>query len=154
MIRLLTIESTKESWFTELTSLYTKKIKPFYPFERLAIKSKTHSRAQAEEKIKVESTSLIEKSEGHYLVLLDERGKSHSSEEFAKNLINIIESGHKNIDFIIGGAFGVNDELKQKANQSICLAPFVMNHLIAQAVLMEQVYRSFTIWKGLPYHNH
>ncbi len=55
--------------------------------------------------------------------------------------------------FIIGGAYGVNEEVKKRADLKVSLSAMTMNHIMAQAVSLEQIYRAFTIIKNLPYHN-
>ncbi|MCB0347689.1 MAG: 23S rRNA (pseudouridine(1915)-N(3))-methyltransferase RlmH [Bdellovibrionales bacterium] len=154
MFQLLTIESSKEAWFVEATNLYTKKINHYYPFERKALKSKSMGREDKETKKRLETKQIVDAIDNKSLViLLDEAGKNYSSENFSKLLVSSLENGKKNIQFIIGGAYGVTDELKKTANHKISLSPMVMNHFVAQTVLMEQLYRALTIWKGIPYHN-
>ncbi len=154
MFQLLTIESSKEKWFLEATQLYTKKINHYYPFERKAVKSKAMGRDEREIKKQLESKQLLAAiSDKALVILLDESGKSYSSESFSKLLVSSVENGKKNIQFIIGGAYGVTDDLKKRADHKITLSPMVMNHFVAQTVLLEQLYRALTIWKGIPYHN-
>jgi 23S rRNA (pseudouridine1915-N3)-methyltransferase len=54
---------------------------------------------------------------------------------------------------LIGGAFGVSDEVRQKSHRVISLSELTMNHLVAESVLLEQIYRSYTILNRIPYHN-
>ena len=153
MIRLLSIDSNQEKWFSEACTLYENKIPPLYPFERLGIKSSPRSRQKALQKVDAESEALSGKLRDGLLVICDEKGKSYDSLGFSQFLVNNIESGSRKIDFVIGGAFGLNNDLKNRAHHMICLSPFVLNHMVAQVVLMEQFYRGLSIWKGLPYHN-
>lgn len=154
MFQLLTIESSKEEWFLEAVRLYTKKINHYYSFERRALKSKSMGREEREQKRNLESKQLLDAlQEGAVWILLDERGKSYSSEGFSKLLVSQLENGKKNIQFIVGGAYGVSEELQKKVHHKITLSPMVMNHFVAQTVLLEQIYRALTIWKGIPYHN-
>ena len=151
MIRLLSFDTAREAWFEEASSLYQKKIAAFYKFEKINLKSPTKDASQKAEQ---ESNLLLTKTKGRYIILADEKGKNLDSSRFSKMLVDNLESGNRNIDFIVGGAFGVSDTIREESNQVISLAPFVMNHLVAQVVLMEQIYRAFSIWKGLPYHNN
>lgn len=150
MIRLLSFDTAKEDWFNKASELYAKKINAFYAFEKLSLKSPSKN---DKTKVALESQTILKKTESNYLIICDERGKKLDSHAFSNMIVNLLESGHRNIDFAVGGAFGFDENVRDKAQQSICLAPFVMNHLVAQTVLMEQIYRSFCIWKGLPYHN-
>lgn len=154
MFQLLTIESSKEGWFLEAAQIYYKKINHYYGFERKALKSRGMGREDREQKKALESKMLLDAIQPNaVIILLDEKGKSYSSEAFSKLLVSNIEGGKKNIQFVVGGAFGVSEDLQRKANYKISLSPMVMNHFVAQIVLMEQIYRALTIWKGIPYHN-
>jgi 23S rRNA (pseudouridine1915-N3)-methyltransferase len=88
-----------------------------------------------------------------FIVLFDERGKTFNSIEFSKKVENILSSSKRRGVFIIGGAYGVSDEVRARAQLVVTLSPMVMNHLLAQTVALEQIYRAFTILKNTPYHN-
>ena len=142
-IQILTVESTKEPWFQECEALYQEKLRHYCKFERTALKSKTSPRESSESKVRLESEALLQKiSRDDFVILCDEHGKNLTSEAFAKTLVTHIESRSNRILFVIGGAFGVSDDLKKRANLTVSLAPFVLNHLMAQAVLLEQIYRA------------
>ncbi|MNT79848.1 Ribosomal RNA large subunit methyltransferase H [compost metagenome] len=86
-------------------------------------------------------------------MLFDERGSVFDSIQFSKKVENILGSSKKRAVFVIGGAFGVNESVRSRADLKVSFSPMVMNHLMAQAVGMEQIYRAFTIIKKIPYHN-
>ncbi len=154
-IVLLTIVSNKEPWFQEAKNLYVEKINHFVKFEVEGLKASKQDRASAEQKKKIEGEMLLKylKSDD-FVVLLDERGKSLNSIQFSQWLEREgFQSSQKRIVFIVGGAFGVAEEVKKRAQLTLQMGPWVMNHLVAQTVLMEQIYRALTIMKGLPYHN-
>ena len=73
--------------------------------------------------------------------------------KFSEHLNRILGSGKKQVYFLIGGPYGVSDEIKKRASLKVNLSPFTLNHLVAQVVLLEQIYRGFMILKNLPYHN-
>lgn len=151
---LYDFKTAKEPWFDELEMLYNKKIKPFSQFEIFHLKTLKSDRDESELKKKFEEKVLLEKlSNDDYVVLLDEKGKKLNSIEFSKLIQAANESGKKRGVFIIGGAFGVTDEVKKHTQKQICLSDMTMNHLIAEAVLLEQFYRALTIINRIPYHN-
>jgi 23S rRNA (pseudouridine1915-N3)-methyltransferase len=151
---LLTLTTAKETWAQEAKELYTQKLKPFVPFEIKELKPKKSSRDQREFKLKEESELILkELSADDFVILFDERGKSLSSEEFASQFEKIFLSGKKRTVFIIGGAFGVDDSVRRRAQVVVSFSKMVMNHLVAQTVALEQIYRAFTILKKIPYHN-
>ncbi len=150
----LYIESQKEDWALEAQSLYTEKIKRFSEFEIIKIKSPSIARDNKAHKIEEESKMILGKLKSDdYFVLFDEDGKIFDSITFAQNFKKIQESNPKRIVFLIGGAFGVSAEIKARANQKLSLSKMVMNHHVALTMALEQVYRTFTILKGIPYHN-
>lgn len=151
---LLHLSTAKEDWCEEAIRVYSQKISHFVDFEVIALKPKKASRGDESVKLKEEAETILSfLKEGDELVLFDERGKSLTSEKFAEAIRQLHESGKKRVIFLIGGAYGVDEAVKKRAKVQISLAPFVMNHLVAQVVSLEQIYRAFTILKGLPYHN-
>lgn len=151
---VLSCASANEKWAQEAEDLYVKKISPFVPFEVKELKIPKSSRDDREFKVKNDSQSILKEIKSDdYVVLFDERGKSFSSREFSQKIQNILNTGKKRTVFIIGGAFGVDDSVKSRADLQVSFSKMVFNHLIAQAVCLEQIYRSFTILKNLPYHN-
>lgn len=147
-------KSAKEPWFDEAEALYLKKIKPYAQFEVIHLKTLKADRDEAELKKNFEAKTLSEKlTSDDYIILLDEKGKKMDSMEFAKLVTSLNESGKKRGVFIIGGAFGVTDDIKKRAQKTICLSDMVMNHLVAEVVIMEQFYRALTIINRIPYHN-
>ena len=84
--------------------------------------------------------------------LLDERGKSHSSEEFAAKLRKSADQGVSDVVFMIGGPDGHSPQSREKANSLIALGPMVWPHRLVRIMLLEQIYRSVTIMLNHPYH--
>ena len=151
---LVHLSTAKEDWCEQAVALYTKKISHFIDFEVVPLKPKKASRGDEPSKLNDEAETVLNfLKDGDELVIFDERGKSLTSEKFSDTVRGLHESGKKRIVFLIGGAYGLHDSVKKRARVQLGLAPFVMNHLVAQVVALEQIYRSFTILKGLPYHN-
>lgn len=88
-----------------------------------------------------------------YIVLLDEKGKSLDSIGFSDFLNKRLNESVKNLVFIIGGAYGIDDKVKEKANFSLSLSALVFPHELVRSILSEQIYRGFTILKGEKYHH-
>ncbi|MBS1969013.1 MAG: 23S rRNA (pseudouridine(1915)-N(3))-methyltransferase RlmH [Bdellovibrionales bacterium] len=151
---LYNLATAKEAWADEAARLYTQKISHFNPFEILTLKPKKSSRDEAAVKKKEESELILSSlSNDDFVILFDERGKSFNSIEFSKKIESVLSSSKKRAVFIIGGAYGVSDEVRSRAQLVVTLSPMVMNHLLAQTVALEQIYRAFTIIRNLPYHN-
>ncbi len=151
---LFDFRSTKEEWFEQAVFQYSKKISHFADFEIQSLKTMKHGRDEAELKKKFEASELFKKiDQNDFVILFDEIGKSIRSEDLAEQITKCEESGKKRIVYIIGGAFGVTDEVKQRAQIKISLSSMVLNHLVAETVLLEQIYRAYTIKNRVPYHN-
>ena len=88
----------------------------------------------------------------HTLVLLDERGKQFSSEELAKFLGDYQDRNSLPLLFAVGGADGFSDQVRQAAALVLSLGKMTLAHELARVVLLEQLYRAFTILKSRPYH--
>jgi 23S rRNA (pseudouridine1915-N3)-methyltransferase len=149
-LKIIAVTENKEKWVQAATDVYQEKISHFHKCEIIAIKPYKEARAEVQEKIKKETEAILKKiDEKDLIILCDLKGK-----DFSKRLQKIIESaGSKTIVFIIGGAYGVGEELRTRAQDRIKLSEMTMNHYVAHTMLLEQIYRAFTITKGLPYHN-
>ncbi len=102
------------------------------------------------EKQKIQEGMMLLKSIelSDHVIALDERGREFSSEGFAVHLFKI----EKPVFFIIGGAYGLSEAVKARANEMLSLSQFTLPHALARAVLIEQIYRAFTIKQKHPYH--
>lgn len=90
---------------------------------------------------------------GEILVVLDERGKEFNSEDVAKLIARASDESWKGITFAIGGPYGHPQEVRDQAQYVVRLSSCVLNHSVAYVVLLEQLYRGWTILKGEPYHH-
>ena len=151
---VLDFKTSKQEWFEEFESTYAQKINHFCDFEVIHLKTISIDREQSQEKILFEEKALLKKlTNDDFIILCDERGKQLDSLQFSDQHLKAQQSGKKRIVFIIGGAFGVSTDVRAKAHLTISLSKMVMNHLVAESVLFEQIYRSFTIQNRIPYHN-
>ena len=87
------------------------------------------------------------------VVLLDECGKEYRSIQFSQFMQQRLNSGCKNVLFLIGGAYGFSEELYQRANFTLSMSKMTFPHKLARLFFLEQLYRAFTILKGEPYHH-
>ena len=151
---LLTCATASEPWAEEAEALYTKKISPFLPFEVRRLKIKKAAREDRDQKIKSDSDALLDEIKSDdYVIVFDERGESFDSRKFAQKMEAVLNSGKKRTLFVVGGAYGIDDRIRNRAQLKVSLSKMVLNHLVAQTVVLEQIYRSFAILKNLPYHN-
>ncbi len=98
------------------------------------------------------SAHLLERSEGSLRIVLDERGESWTTAEFAKRLEDWQMQGIRQASCLIGGADGHDESLRRQADHVLALSPLTLQHELALVVLLEQLYRVHTILRGEPYH--
>ncbi|MBK0401257.1 23S rRNA (pseudouridine(1915)-N(3))-methyltransferase RlmH [Limibaculum sp. M0105] len=89
---------------------------------------------------------------GAHLIALDERGRTMTSPEFAAMLARLRDSGTSDCAFLIGGADGHDESLRGRADRLLSFGPMVWPHMLARAMLAEQIYRAVSILAGSPYH--
>lgn len=154
-ITLLMIGNTSEAFVLNGYEVFMKRLKHYVKVRELIIpdiKDRKHLNAdQIKEK---EAILILEKlASANFSVLLDEHGKEFSSVEFAGFLQKTMNAGTRELFFIIGGAYGVAESVKQKANITVSLSRMTFTHQFIRLLLAEQVYRAMTILKNEPYHN-
>lgn len=99
-----------------------------------------------------ESAALLERSEGYFRIVLDERGEQVTSKALAGKISGWEQARVKSIAVIIGGADGHTEELRAAADWSWSLSRLTLQHELALVVLLEQIYRAYSIKAGAPYH--
>jgi 23S rRNA (pseudouridine1915-N3)-methyltransferase len=153
--KFVVFESKAADWVVEARDEYIAKLKPFLPFEFVNIKSPNVDRDGADVKKRKEAELLFKAvGEKDALVLFDEGGKTFArSEDFSAALSRVLESGKTQLVFVIGGAYGFDESVRARAFARWSLSGLTMNHWIAQVAALEQLYRGFTLIKGIPYHN-
>lgn len=154
-ITLLTVGKTDRDWVKQGMDIYVTRMKHYFPFSIVEIPELKNASSLSEEQIKTKEGELILKNirPAEDVILLDERGREHTSMEFAKVLQDKISYAGKDIVFVIGGAYGFSEAVRQRANSKISLSKMTFSHQMVRAIFAEQLYRAFTIMKGEPYHH-
>jgi 23S rRNA (pseudouridine1915-N3)-methyltransferase len=144
-----------ETYVAEGITLFTKRITNYYPVQWNIIATNKNAASMSEQELKIKEgetiLGLLKKED--YLVLLDEKGKQINSEGLAAFLQQRANESEKNIIFLIGGAFGVSDEVFQRANFKWSLSQLVFPHQLVRLILAEQVYRACSINRNEKYHH-
>ena len=146
-IKIAWIGKTKEPAIRALTEEYLKRISRYVLAEGVSVRDEA---ALLEMSGRSAATKVAPKST---LVLMDSRGKEFSSEQFAKFLGDYQDRNPLPLIFAIGGADGFSDAARAAAQHTISLGEMTLAHELARVVLLEQIYRAFTILKGHPYHS-
>lgn len=155
LIEIWSLGKGNEAFFDDAIRHYLKKVKPYQQVDLhlLALPNKLATSDPTRLKQLEEELLLKRLQPHHYLILLDERGKQHSSTEWAKQLQQLMNLGTKTIVILIGGAFGVSDAIKQRAQQTWSLSNLVFPHQLVRLMVAEQLYRAYSILNNSPYHH-
>ena len=152
-IKLIVVGKTKSSELVRLINEYVKRINFYKKFKIIVVNSLKSKKNSEKEIKKIEGENVLKSVKKNELIfLLDENGKSFNSRKFADFLSNKFKT-NKSIVFVVGGANGFSNEIKQRANEIISLSEMTFSHQIIRLFFTEQVYRALTILNNHPYHN-
>ena len=154
-ISLILVRKTSFGYLCEGIKIYLERLKHYTNFNIVEIPELKRVSAMTQEQIKCKEGELILKyvNKNDDLILLDERGKTFSSEDWAQHLNQKFLYNGKDIVFVIGGAYGFSEEVYQRANDKLSLSKMTFSHQMVRLIFLEQLYRAFTIIKGEPYHH-
>jgi 23S rRNA (pseudouridine1915-N3)-methyltransferase len=154
-LQFWSVGKAHEPYVKEGVEMFTKRIAHYYPVEWNIIPMPKNTAMLSEMDLKKKEGETIVNflQKDDYLVLLDERGKQLKSEELAKFIEQRANESTKKMVFLIGGAFGVSDEVMKRANYKWSLSNLVFPHQLVRLILAEQVYRACTIIKNEKYHH-
>lgn len=152
-ITLIMIGETFNNYVNEGVKEYLKRLEHYISFEMLTIQTPKNFKNLTIQEIQNKESELLEKKidKKNAVYLLDEIGKEFTSKEFSV-LIQKNMNTSNDITFVIGGAYGFNDQLKNKYNK-IALSKMTFSHQMIRLFFIEQIYRAFTIIKGENYHH-
>ena len=156
MITIVCIGNVKEPSLKQLIQEYQKRLSKPYDvtwIELAESKSKTTSQKQLQQVIDDESTRIMEKLDSKdSVVLCDVSGKAINSIDFSKLIDDNFTYNTSNLVFVIGGSYGVNETLKKRANTRISFSKLTFPHQLFRVILIEQIYRAYTIVSNITYH--
>ncbi|MBK8620214.1 MAG: 23S rRNA (pseudouridine(1915)-N(3))-methyltransferase RlmH [Saprospiraceae bacterium] len=152
-LSLLVIGKTNEKYLEEGIRIYDQRLKNYTRFEMIELKD-IKGFQNSEDLKKKEAEAFLEKiKDDDVVVLLDENGKMFSSVDFSQWIENQQIRSVKHLVFIIGGAFGVHEIIKQRSNLVLSFSKMTFSHQMIRLFFTEQVYRAFSIIKNEKYHN-
>ena len=145
---------TKSSYLLEGLKEYAGRLKHYVQLKEIVIPDLKNTKSMPEEEQKMKEGELILKQipKGSYVILLDERGKAYSSKSLAAFFQKRMNEG-RDICMVLGGAYGFSDAVYQQVDQLISLSRLTFSHQMVRLILLEQIYRAFTIINGEPYHH-
>lgn len=156
-ITIACVGKLKEKYLTTGMEEYLKRLQPFCKLEILEINEEKMpqdpSAAQKEQILAKETERLLKViPENSYVILLDLQGEQMTSPQLAERIDNLALQGVSHLTFVIGGAFGYTDALRQRADYRWSFSALTFTHQMIRLLLTEQIYRAFKISRGEKYH--
>ena len=151
-ITIISVGKFKEKYFVDMTNEYKKRITKFANINEIILEDESN-KIEEKKVLEIEGKRILEAiKENNFVILLDLKGKMLDSVNFAKEIDKISTYNSSNITFIIGGSYGVSDEIKKRANYRLKISDMTFPHQLAKCILLEQIYRAFTILNNVTYH--
>lgn len=154
-ICILNIGKTGAEWTQKGIETYVARLVRYCKFSMLSLPDIKNAKTLSKDMIKEEEGKLIigSVSSSDFVVLLDEKGREFNSHEFADWMQKQMNTGRKRLVMVIGGPYGFSSSVYNRADAKIALSRMTFTHEMARLLLLEQVYRGFTILRGEPYHH-
>jgi 23S rRNA (pseudouridine1915-N3)-methyltransferase len=153
-IKIIVVDRTRSPFLQEGELFYLKRLRRYIQVDWVEAKAAKITKARPEvEILSIEGERIAKKlAPKDYVVSLDPSGYLHSSEEFAEWLRTVSDRGQQSIAFVIGGALGLANEFLERSHKVLSLSRLTFTHEMSRLVLLEQLYRGFTILHGEKYH--
>lgn len=154
-ITLLSIGKTEDAYIREGIDKYLKRLKYYTKLEITELPELKNTKALTQEQQKNREAELLLKkiNPTDFVILLDEKGQEFSSSQFAAYLDKKAIASTANMVFVIGGPYGFDASVYQRANDKLSLSRMTFSHQMVRLFFVEQLYRAHTIIKGEPYHH-
>jgi 23S rRNA (pseudouridine1915-N3)-methyltransferase len=154
-ITFITVGKTEDAYLKDGIEKYVKRLKHYTKLEMTDIPELKNTKALTEEQQKAKEAELILKkiTPNDHVILLDENGMEFTSVQFANYINKRSVSSSANLIFIVGGPYGFDQSVYQRANDKISLSRMTFSHQMVRLFFVEQLYRAYSIIKGEPYHH-
>lgn len=151
MIKILCVGKIKEDYLTNGIKEYLKRMEAWDKVEIVELKE--HINSDINKTIETEGKSILEKiSKNDYVITLEIEGKNFTSEAFSDKIDELYTYGNTHIVFVIGGSWGLSKEVKSRSNLALSFSKFTFPHQLMRLILLEQIYRAYTIINHKEYH--
>jgi len=153
-LRIFVVGRTRAPFLEEGESFYLKRLRRYAQVEWVEIKPVPVSRARSSKEILDSEGERIRKKVGprDYVIALDRSGLQYDSEALAKWMGDLSINGGRTICFVTGGPLGLSKSLLDQADRVLSLSKLTLTHEMSRLLLLEQIYRAFTILRGEKYH--
>ena len=154
-ITLLVVGKTEDKYLIEGIEKYLSRLKHYIGFNLVVIPDIKNTKNLTEAQQKAKEADLILKQLGNLdtVILMDEKGKKYTSVQFSEYLNKQMIGSVQQMTFVIGGPYGFDERVYQRANSLISLSDMTFSHQMVRLFFVEQLYRAFSILKGEPYHH-
>lgn len=152
-IVVLSVGRVRQRFVLDAEGEYLQRIKGSFQVELVELGMESPESMKPAEVQSREADEVLKKTKNYdYLVVLDERGKEMSSKALSEFVQTRMNSGVKSVCFVIGGAYGFAEKVRQEADLILSLSALTFPHQLTRMLLVEQLYRSHTLIKGINYH--
>jgi 23S rRNA (pseudouridine1915-N3)-methyltransferase len=154
-VTLILNGKTEDDYLQKGVTIFEQRLKHYLPFESIVIPALKNTKALSIEQQKQKEAELVLKwiQPVDRLILLDENGKEYTSTGFSTFIQQQMNSGIKNLVFVVGGPYGFSEELYKRATAKLSLSKMTFSHQMVRLFFVEQLYRAMTILKNEPYHH-
>ena len=154
-IKVISIGKTNKSYLVEGENEYLKRLKKYISIEKIEIPDIKGAKKMSEPEIKLKEGQLIlsKIQSTDFVVLLDDKGKMHTSLQFANWMQNKMNISIKTVVFVIGGAYGFSDDVYKRGQEKVSISKMTFSHQMIRMIFFEQIYRAFSILNNEPYHH-
>ena len=151
MIKILCVGKLKEDYLTSGIKEYLKRLDAWEKVEIIEVKEYWSS--DIKKLIEVEGDYLLDKiDKNDFVITLEIEGKMLTSEDLASKIDQLYTYGNSNITFVIGGSYGLSNKVKSRSSLALSFSKFTFPHQLMRLILLEQIYRAFTINNHKEYH--
>ena len=151
-VRLVLVGRSERGMVSDGLEHYLKRTDRLFPVEQVVLAEAGKGDPAYQQKVESERI-LGALKPGERVVVLDERGRTMTSPQFAEQLGLWRDQGVRQVAFVIGGAYGMNDAVRKRADLVLTLSAMVFPHQLVRVLFAEQLYRATTILQGSPYHH-
>lgn len=152
-INIVCVGNLKEKYWKDAIAEYQKRLSAFAKVNIVEVKESDYGTSDKQILIaKTEEAERLKKYLSGHVVALEIGGKNFDSVQFAEHIQSLMTNGNSTITFMIGGSHGIDKILSDSANEKLSFSKFTFPHQLMRVILLEQVYRAFTILNGKTYH--
>ncbi len=152
-IKIIVVERTKTAFLNEGEQFYLRRLRRYVPVEWLEVKGRRITPGSRTEKILDKESDAISARIGgkDHVIVLCQQGACMDSVDFSRHMDKLCREKDP-LTFVIGGPLGIGSKIYRRGDEALCISPFTLTHEMSRLILLEQLYRAFTIMRNEKYH--